>query len=148
MRQKEKSSSLVFFFFYITSEVNIPFFNDGVKVGFSSPAEDFDGTSIDLNKELITNKSATFFARVKGNSMIEDGIEEGDVLIIDKSLEPIDGKVAVCFIDGEFTVKKIKTDKNMVWLIPANSQYSPIKITTENNFLIWGIVTYVIKKMK
>lgn len=148
MRQKEKSSSLVFFSPDTTSEVNIPFFSDGVKAGFPSPAEDFDGTSIDLNKELITNKSATFFARVKGNSMIEDGIEEGDVLIIDKSLEPIDGKVAVCFIDGEFTVKKIKTDKNMVWLIPANSQYSPIKITTENNFLIWGIVTYVIKKMK
>ncbi len=122
-----------------------PFVETGISAGFPSPADDFAHLSIDLNKELIKNKEATFFARVKGHSMQDAGLEDGDLLVIDRSLEPQDGKIAVCFIDGEFTVKRIKIEKNTVWLVPANSAYEPIRVTPENQFMIWGVVTAVIK---
>jgi len=79
--------------------------------------------------------------------MKDAGLENGDLLIIDKSLEPKNGKIAVCFIDGEFTVKRIKIEKKIVWLIAENKDYQPIKVTSENEFVIWGIVTTVIKKV-
>jgi DNA polymerase V len=79
--------------------------------------------------------------------MIDAGLSDGDLLVIDKSLEPVNGKIAVCFIDGEFTVKRIKIEKDVVWLIAENKNYAPIKVTAENEFIIWGIVTAVIKKV-
>jgi len=103
--------------------------------------------SIDLNKELVKNPSATFYARVKGNSMIDAGIHDGDLIIIDKSLEPADGKIAVCFIDGEFTIKRIKIDRDCCWLVPANDDFNPIRVTEENEFLVWGIVVHVIRSL-
>jgi DNA polymerase V len=77
--------------------------------------------------------------------MQDEGIFDGDLLVIDKSLEVRNGKIVVCFIDGEFTVKKIKLEKDRCWLMPANKNYKPILVTSENDFLIWGVVTYVIK---
>lgn len=118
-----------------------------VKAGFPSPAGDYMELKIDLNRELVTNPDSTFFARVKGNSMINSGLNEGDVLVIDRSLEPATGKIAVCYIDGEFTVKHLKIEKNVCWLVPANNEFEPIKVTEENNFIVWGIVSYVIKKV-
>lgn len=118
-----------------------------VKAGFPSPAEDHSDLKLDLNKELIKNPSSTFFARVSGESMIEDGVDDGDLLIVDKSISPYDGALAVCYIDGEFTLKRVRIDKDGVTLIPANSKYKPLKITKENNFQIWGVVKYLIKKM-
>jgi DNA polymerase V len=118
-----------------------------VKAGFPSPAEDHSDLKLDLNKELIKNPSSTFFARVSGESMIEDGVDDGDLLIVDKSISPYDGALAVCYIDGEFTLKRVRIDKDGVTLIPANSKYKPFKITKENNFQIWGVVKYLIKKM-
>ncbi|MFC5682337.1 LexA family protein [Flavobacterium sp. MAHUQ-51] len=129
------------------SELRIPFIPDGVSAGFPSPAADFTENNIDLNKELSENPLATFYIKVKGNSMIDAGIEDKDVLIVDRSIEPQDNKIAVCFIDGEFTVKRIKLEKNCLYLMPENNNYSPIKVTEENQLIIWGIVTYVIKKM-
>jgi DNA polymerase V len=79
--------------------------------------------------------------------MIDAGIKEGDILVIDRSLEPSNGKKAVCYIDGEFTLKTIKKEKQKLWLLPANPDYKPIEIKEENDFVIWGIVTYVIHKM-
>jgi len=125
----------------------LPYVEQGISAGFPSPAEDFLDISIDLNKEFIKNPSATFYGRVKGNSMKDAGLENGDLLIIDKSLEPKNGKIAVCFIDGEFTVKRIKIEKKIVWLIAENKDYQPIMVTSENELLIWGIVTTVIKKV-
>jgi len=122
-----------------------PYVDTGIRAGFPSPADDFSYLSIDLNKELIRNKEATFFARVKGDSMQDAGLNDGDLLVIDRSLEPRDGKIAVCFIDGEFTVKRIKIEKDVVWLMPENPRYDPIKVTPENELIIWGIVTAVIK---
>ena len=129
------------------SELRIPFIPDGVSAGFPSPAADFMENNIDLNKELSENPLATFYIKVKGNSMIDAGINDKDVLIVDRSIEPQDNKIAICFIDGEFTVKRIKLEKDCLYLMPENSNYSPIKVTEENELIIWGIVTYVIKKM-
>lgn len=120
----------------------------GISAGFPSPANDYLDNAIDLNKELIRNPSSTFFGRVKGLSMKDAGIDEDDILIIDKSIRPRNGMTAVCFIDGEFTLKQICLGNGMLTLIPANNSYKPITVTEQNDFLIWGIVTYVIKKMK
>lgn len=125
--------------------MELPLVDSGISAGFPSPAEDFLDSSIDLNKELIKNPSTTFYGRVRGDSMINAGLNDGDLLIIDKSLEPVNDKIAVCFIDGEFTVKRIKIEKDIVWLVAENDNYKPIKVTADNEFLIWGIVTTVIK---
>ena len=127
------------------TSLELPLADEGIKAGFPSPASDFLDLSIDLNKELIKHPDATFYGRVKGESMKDAGINDGDLLVIDKSLEPTNGKVAVCFIDGEFTVKRIKIEKNLCWLMPENKDFQPIKVTEENDFLIWGIVVHVIK---
>lgn len=119
----------------------------GVKAGFPSPAEDFTELSIDLNLSLLKNPEATFFARVNGDSMEDMNIQNGDLLVIDKSREPVDGKVAVCYLDGEFTLKTIKIEKDFCWLMPANPKYKPIKVTSDNDFIIWGVVTFVIKEL-
>ncbi len=130
-----------------SSTLSLPFVEGGISAGFPSPADDFLDISIDLNKEYVKNPSTTFYGRVKGDSMINAGLSSGDLLIIDKSLEPIDNKIAVCFIDGEFTVKRIKIEKDIVWLVAENEKYKPIKVTADNDFLIWGIVTTVIKSV-
>ncbi|MBP7101966.1 MAG: translesion error-prone DNA polymerase V autoproteolytic subunit [Bacteroidales bacterium] len=118
-----------------------------ISAGFPSPALDFTDISIDLNKQLIKHPSATFYGRVKGESMKDAGINDGDLLVIDKSIEPQTGKIAVCYLDGEFTLKRIKIDKKGVWLMPENSDYKPIKMEENNTLLVWGIVTHVIKKV-
>ena len=128
------------------SECKLAFIESAISAGFPSPCQDYMDSSIDFNKELIRNPSATFCARVTGNSMIEDGIEDGDILVVDRSLTPSDGKVVVSFIDGEFTLKRLRVDMSGVWLQPANPAYPPIHIEEGNNFQVWGVVTYVIKK--
>ena len=142
-----KNSKLTFFLPDYESELKIPFIKEGVSAGFPSPAADFMETNIDLNKELSENQLATFYIKVKGNSMIDAGINDKDVLVVDRSLEPQNNKIAICFIDGEFTVKRILVEKECLYLMPENASYSPIKITEENQLIIWGIVTYVIKKL-
>ena len=127
------------------TELKLPLVNNGISAGFPSPALDFVDLSIDLNLHLIKHPSSTFYGLVKGHSMKNIGINDGDLLVIDKSIEPINNKIAVCYIDGEFTLKRIKLEKNQCWLIPENENYQPIKVTEENDFLIWGIVTFVIK---
>jgi DNA polymerase V len=124
----------------------LPLFR-GISAGFPSPAGDYLEEAIDLNKELIRNPSATFFGRVKGLSMADAGIGDEDILIVDKSLAPRDGRIVVCFLDGEFTLKEICIRGKRLSLLPANREFHPIEITEEHNFKIWGVVTYVIKKM-
>ncbi len=143
----KKNQKLSFYKPDYESELRIPFIPDGVSAGFPSPAADFMENNIDLNKELSENPLATFYIKVKGNSMIDAGINDKDVLIVDRSIEPQDNKIAICFIDGEFTVKRIKLQKDCLYLMPENSNYAPIKVVEENELIIWGIVTYVIKKM-
>ena len=120
---------------------------EGISAGFPSPADDFKEIRISLDKELVKNKDATFYARVDGDSMIGAGLEDGDLLVIDRSLNPGNGKIAVCLIDGDFTVKRIKKEKEKIYLIPENKKYKPIELKEENELIIWGIVIYVIKKI-
>ncbi len=142
-----KPQNLSFFTPEISNGSGALFFDTTISAGFPSPADDFKQQRISLDKELIKNKDATFFARVSGQSMIDAGIDDNDLLVIDRSLEPTHNKIAVCFLDGEFTVKRLKVENNSVWLQPENSNYKPIKVNEDNNFIIWGIVTNVIKKV-
>ena len=127
------------------NETEIPLIG-GVKAGFPSPAQDFIAQAIDLNKYIIKHPAATYFALVNGVSMDTD-LSEGDLLVVDRSLDPQDGKIAVCFVDGEFTVKKIRIEKDRCLLVPSNPDYPVIEVNKDNDFTIWGIVTYVIKKV-
>ena len=110
-------------------KLSLPYADGGIKAGFPSPAQDYMESAIDLNKELIKHPASTFYGRVKGDSMIDANVHDGDILVIDKSLEPQNGDMAVCFIDGEFTIKYIKLEKDVIWLEPANENYEPIKVT-------------------
>ena len=142
-----RNESISIFSIEIGSELFLPVLSAGISAGFPSPAMDFMDVSIDLNQLMIKHPSATFFGRVQGSSMLDAGISDGDLLVIDRSLSPSNNKIAVCFIDGEFTIKRIQKEVDCCWLMPANEKYKPIKVTNENDFLVWGIVTHVIKKV-
>ena len=132
----------------LATSLELPLFAAGVSAGFPSPAEDYVEIALDLNRELVKHPAATFFARVKGSSMIDAGIEDGDLLVIDKALEAKNGDIAVCFLDGEFTVKRLSVRDDGIYLVPANAEFKPIRIIEENDFLVWGIVAYVIHKLR
>lgn len=145
MRLIKTTSKIDFYTADVATELSLPF-AEGIKAGFPSPAQDYIDLAFDLNKELVKNPSSTFYGRVRGDSMVDEGINDGDILVIDKSLPPADGRKAVCYIDGEFTLKTIRIKKDGIYLMPANPAYKPIKVNEENDFVVWGIVTYVIHK--
>lgn len=116
--------------------------------GFPSPAQDYVEGGIDLNRKLVKNSAATFFGRVSGDSMTGAGIEDGDLIVIDKSLEASEGDIAVCFLDGEFTLKRIHIEKDVIWLVPENPKYRKIRVTADQHFMVWGVVTYSIKDIR
>lgn len=128
-------------------DLSLQLFESRIQAGFPSPVQGAFADSVDLNHELINNPAATFCARVIGDSMIDSGINEGDMLIIDRSIEPRDGDIAVCFIDGDFTVKRILIIDNEISLVPANKKYPAIRVSNESNFIIWGVVSHIIKKL-
>lgn len=129
------------------NNISLQYIEQGVSAGFPSPAMDFEDLKIDLNTELIKHPNSTYFGRVKGVSMQKAGIDDGDLLVVDKSLDPKHGDIAVCFLDGEFTAKRIIIKNKTVILCPENDLYSPITIGPENDFVVWGIVTHVIKSL-
>jgi DNA polymerase V len=143
-----KGPILDFYTADLTTELERPLAGVGISAGFPSPAEDYEEVSLDLNKALIKHPAATFYARVKGSSMMDAGILDGDLLVIDKSLDPKNGDIAVCFLDGEFTVKRIAQIDDVLYLMPANEQYQPIRISEESDFQVWGIVAFVIHKTR
>ena len=126
------------------SDLKLPYVG-GIAAGFPSPADDFDFERIDLNKILIKHPDATFYARVKGQSMTSD-FEEGDLLVIDRSVEWTDNKIALCFIDGEFTLKRLKIDADKCYLVPSNNDFPLIEVKGDNEVVVWGVFTYSIKK--
>ena len=132
----------------LSSELELLFADQGIRAGFPSPAQDYMSESIDLNQELIRHPATTFYARAVGDSMKGCGIDDGDLLVIDKAISPQNGDIVVAYIDGKFTLKKVRLepDGSCLWLIPANDEYPPIKITEENDFIIWGVLTYNIKR--
>jgi DNA polymerase V len=142
-----KNESISIFRSEVGGELFLPVLSAGISAGFPSPAMDFMDVSIDLNQLMIKHPSATFFGRVQGSSMLDAGISDGDLLVIDRSLSPSNNKIAVCFIDGEFTVKRIQLEDDYLYLMPENPSYPAIKVTEENELVIWGMVTYVIKSL-
>ena len=121
---------------------------EGLRAGFPSPADDYSHETLDFNRDLIHNPEATFYGKVEGDSMIEAGICNNDIAVIDRSLEPRDGDVIVACVDGEFTIKYLdmrhKKD-GYIELRPANKDFKPIRITAEDNFEVWGVVIWTIK---
>jgi len=138
---------LEFFIPEVDKELKLPLVDAFISAGFPSPADDYIEGKLDLNRQLIKNPSSTFFARVRGTSMTDVGINDGDILIIDKSLEAKHNSVLVCFIDGEFTVKKVQKIKGELFLIPQSKDFAPIKVSRESDFRLWGVVTYCIHKL-
>jgi DNA polymerase V len=128
----------------ISSLCLLPEVLSSVQAGFASAADEYIERYLDVNELVVKNRSATFFVRVQGDSMEEEQIRSGDILVVDRSLRPTDGKIVVAIVDGEFTVKKLGIENETFTLYPANPKYSPKKITGESDFRIWGVVTYVI----
>lgn len=142
-----KSEKITFFHPNREIKKTLHLANEGISAGFPSPADDFKELRISIDQEVVKNEEATFYARVSGQSMQGAGLDDGDLLVIDRSLEPQNNKIAICFIDGEFTVKRLKVEKDCVYLMPENPDYPPIKVTEENELIIWGVVTYVVKQV-
>lgn len=119
-----------------------------VKAGFPSPAEDLR-EKLDLVKLLVRHTASTFFFQVDGVSMVDADMDEGDILIVDRAVDPYNDCKAVCFIDGEFTVKRVSIGRDGVVLLPCNernTKFRPIPVGPDNDFVIWGVVTFIIKK--
>lgn len=131
--------------------LNLPFADAGIRAGFPSPAQDYIDRSLDFNRELISHPAATFYATVQGDSMIRAGIEEGDILVIDRALDPCQNDIVVVFINGEFTMKYLdlsEKDSGVIWLRPGNDAYPPLCITEGDQFQVWGVVSKVIKNFR
>jgi len=124
--------------------LRLPLFSYRIAAGFPSPANDYIEDRIDLNKHLIRHKEATFFLRVQGDSMLGAGIHDGDLLIVDRAITPIDGKIVIAALDGELTVKRLSVQGETVRLVPENPAYPVIEINGEQDLVIWGVVTNVI----
>lgn len=122
-----------------------------IKAGFPSPADDYLRDSLDFNRDLIKNPEATFYGRVSGDSMRDAGINDGDIAVIDRSLQPVDGDVIVAYVNEEFTIKYLDLthkEDGYIELRPANPDYSPIRIDSTDNFRVWGVVVWTIKQWK
>jgi DNA polymerase V len=144
------SNEVIFITPDFSSHMPLPFADGGVRAGFPSPAQDYVDRTLDLNKELIEHPAATFYSKVVGDSMIDAGICPEDLLVIDRSIDPYDGCTAVCFLNGEFTVKELDLSKrasNVIRLVPHNPNYQPIVISESDQFEIWGVVKFVIHRV-
>lgn len=122
----------------------LPLYGSSVRAGFPSPADDYIEMYLDLNTHLIKHPAATFFVRASGDSMINAGISSGDILVVDRSLEAVHGKIVIAAVNGELTVKRLSRMEGKVRLLPENSNYPPIEINGDEELVIWGVVTHVI----
>ena len=147
----KKINELTIFAGDFSTSLKLPLADGGIRAGFPSPAQDYIDRTFDFNRNIINNPSATFYAVVHGDSMTEAGINEIDLLVIDRSLDARDGDIVIAYIDGDFTVKYLdlsERDKGIIWLRPANSKYSPIEIKADSEFQVWGVVSSVVKKLR
>lgn len=155
----------------LTTSYKLPIFISPVKAGFPSPATDYEEAKLDLNTHLIAHPNATFFVNIDGDSMIDAKIQNGDIAIVDRSLEARNGDVILAVIDGDFTIKRLEIrdlkgeiivepnqksikltiqtqNTKQIRLLPENSDFEPIIITGNMTFVVWGVVTSVIHKMR
>jgi len=128
--------------------MTVPFFENSVPAGFPSPAEDYMGRRLNIHEYVVHNATASFLVKASGNSMINAGIFDGDIMVVDRSLQADDKSIVIATIDGNFTVKRLIFKNDWPYLYPENPEYEPIKIREEMDFSIWGVVTYVIHKAK
>lgn len=122
----------------------VPLFGHTVRAGFPSPADDYVADTLDLNDYLMPRKEASFLLRAKGDSMVGASINDGDILVVDRSLTATDGKVVIATLDGQFTVKTLEKKRGKIRLLPANPDFEPIEVRDEQELQIWGVVTNVI----
>ncbi len=122
----------------------IPLYSSRVRAGFPSPADDYIEGHLDLNTHLIKHPAATFFVIAEGDSMTGAGIQSGDMLIVDKSLQPAHGNIVIAALNGELTVKRLSRMNGQVQLLPENPNFPPINITNDHDLVIWGVVTHII----
>lgn len=144
----KNQTDLSFFSIDLNSTKSFSFFENPVIAGFPSPAEDYVEKKLDLNEHLIKHPAATFFVRVEGDSMIDANIFSKDILIVDRAVSPINGNIIIALLNGEFTVKRVYFQKNKIILQPENKAFSPIEVTSDKEFEIWGVVTYIIHQAK
>ncbi|MCA9383348.1 translesion error-prone DNA polymerase V autoproteolytic subunit [Candidatus Dojkabacteria bacterium] len=130
----------------IGTDVKIPLVLSTVAAGFPSPADDFIDKKLDLNQLIIKHPVATFFVHAAGNSMIKAGINDGDLLVVDRSIKPDNEDIIIAVVDGEMTVKRLRQVGEAIYLVPENPDYKAIKISADTDFQVWGTVTYVISK--
>ena len=127
--------------------INLPLYSCKISAGFPSPADDHLEKNLDLNSYLIKNPTATFFVRVNGDSMINAGIHDNDILIVDRSLKPTHGKIVIAVVDGQMTVKRLYKQSGKLFLIPENKNFKPIEITENMSMEIWGVVNTAIHSL-
>lgn len=127
--------------------VRLPLFSHKIAAGFPSQADDYIEARIDLNEHLVRNEEATFMLRVQGDSMIGAGIHDGGLLVIDRAVDPVDGRIVIAVLDGELTVKRLSRRDGRVRLLPENPAYAPIEVGDEQDLVIWGVVTSVIHEL-
>ena len=125
----------------------LPLAVSSVSAGFPSPADDYLEGTLDLNQYLIKHPAATFFVRVAGDSIIDAGIHDGDLLLVDRSLEAVDGRVVIAIINGELLVKRMRKVAEHLFLLPENQAYEPIEVREEMDFELWGVVAHVIHSL-
>lgn len=130
------------------TDLPLPLFSSSVKAGFPSPAEDHIEEKLDLNRLMVEHPAATFFLRVEGESMENANIQPGDILVVDRALTPQNGQIIVAVLNGEFTVKRLKKKENRLYLLPENPAFPTLEITSETEFQIWGVVTFIIHKAR
>ncbi len=133
--------------FVICQGYSLPLYDTKVPAGFPSPADDDLASKLDLNQYLIKHPAATFFVRVIGDSMIGAGINDGDILIVDRSIEALNGKIVIAALNGELTVKRLKINSEAQYLMPENDKYQPIPLNDNDEITIWGVVTNVIHQL-
>ena len=130
-----------------SEKLKIPLLSDSISAGFPSPADDYTEENIDLNEHLISNPFSTFFLRVKGDSMINAGIQDKDLIIVDKSLTAKPGNIIIAIIDGEFTVKRLSIKNNELYLKAENNSYPDFRFKNHIDVQIWGVVIYSIHSL-
>ena len=145
--ERQQGKTAVIAPYCAAESVIMPFFESTVPAGFPSPADDYLDRELDLNDLIVRHPAATFFVRVAGESMIGAGIHSGDILVVDRAEEPVDNKIVVAVINGEFTVKRLVQDEEGIFLVAENPDFDSIPIRVDSDFSVWGVVTYVIHQV-
>lgn len=125
-----------------------PLLDTPIKAGFPNPAEDAQGMPLDLNQLVVKHPAATFYLRVDGDSMKGIGLKTGDIVVVDRSLEPRSGDVVVAAVDGEFTLKRLKKNGPQAWLVAENPDFAPIALHEAGDAVIWGVVTFAVQRLR